>query len=105
MRFNQFRNVVIVVVAVVTFDTATIDAQRPAFKSGVAMVPLTVTVTDTTGKYVTGLTGNDFEVFEDGVPQELSFFASEEVPLDIALLLDTSTSPPTPIRSTSPLRI
>jgi Ca-activated chloride channel homolog len=92
MRFNQFRNAT-VVVAVVTFaGTATIDAQGPAFKSGVEMVPLTVTVTDTAGKYVKGLTGNDFEVFEDGVQQHLTFFASEEVPVDVALLLDTSSS-------------
>ena len=71
---------------------ATLGAQKAVFKSGVEMVPLTVTVTDTKGKYVTGLTGNDFEVFEDGVQQDVAFFASEEVPLDVALLLDTSSS-------------
>ena len=56
------------------------------------MVPLTVTVTDATGKHVTGLTGGDFTVFEDGVEQPLSFFASEDVPVDVALVLDTSSS-------------
>ena len=56
------------------------------------MVPLTVTVTDTKGRYVTGLTGNDFEVFEDGVQQDVAFFASDGVPLDVALLVDTSRS-------------
>ena len=69
-----------------------IDAQSPTFKSSVAMVPLTVTVTDTTGKHVTGLTGNDFTVFEDGVEQPLSFFACDEVPVDVALVVDTSGS-------------
>ena len=69
-----------------------LDAQGPAFKSGVAMVPLTVTVTDTTGKHLTGLTGNDFTVFEDGVEQPLSFFACDEVPVDVALVIDTSGS-------------
>jgi Ca-activated chloride channel homolog len=71
---------------------ATLSAQKTVFRSGVDMVPLTVTVTDTKGKYVTGLTGNDFEVFEDGVQQDVAFFASEEVPLDVALLVDTSSS-------------
>ena len=71
---------------------ATLGAQKAVFKSGVEMVPLTVTVTDTKGKYVTGLTGNDFEVFEDGVQQDVAFFASDEVPLDVALLVDTSSS-------------
>src|SRR4029453_9929026 len=71
---------------------ATPSAQKAAFKSGVEMVPLTVTVTDTKGKYVTGLDGSDFEVFEDGVQQDVAFFASDEVPLDVALLVDTSGS-------------
>jgi Ca-activated chloride channel homolog len=56
------------------------------------MVPLTVTVTDTTGRYVTGLTGSDFAIFEDGVRQPVSFFASDEVPVDLAIVLDTSGS-------------
>jgi Ca-activated chloride channel homolog len=71
---------------------AALSAQKAVFKTGVEMVPLTVTVTDTKGKYVSGLDGNDFEVFEDGVRQDLAFFASEEVPLDVALLVDTSGS-------------
>ncbi len=71
---------------------ATLSAQKAVFKSGVEMVPLTVTVTDTKGKYVTGLDGNDFEVFEDGVRQDVAFFGKEEVPLDVALLVDTSAS-------------
>jgi Ca-activated chloride channel homolog len=71
---------------------ATLSAQKTVFKSEVEMVPLTVTVTDTKGKYVPGLAGNDFEVFEDGVQQDVAFFASDEVPLDVALLIDTSSS-------------
>ena len=71
---------------------ATLSAQKTVFKSGVDMVPLTVTVTDTKGRYVTGLTGADFEVFEDGVQQDVAFFASDGVPLDVALLVDTSGS-------------
>jgi VWFA-related protein len=43
-------------------------------------------------KLVTGLEANDFAVREDGVPQQLAFFDSHEVPLDLVLLLDMSTS-------------
>jgi Ca-activated chloride channel homolog len=68
-----------------------LSAQKP-FKSGIEMVPLTVTVTDPAGKYVTGLADSDFTVVEDGVQQPLSFFASDHVPLDVALVLDTSGS-------------
>ena len=62
------------------------------FKSGVDMVPLTVTVTDASGKYVRGLTEGDFAVFENGMQQSLSFFAGEPVPVDVALVLDVSGS-------------
>ena len=71
---------------------ATPDAQQPVFKSGIDMVPLTVTVTDGSGKFVRGLTGDDFTIYEDGVAQPLSFFASENVPVDVALVIDTSAS-------------
>jgi Ca-activated chloride channel family protein len=69
-----------------------VDAQDVRFKSGIAMVPLTVTVTDSTGKYVRGLTADDFRVFEDDVQQSLSFFACDDVPVDVALVVDTSGS-------------
>jgi Ca-activated chloride channel homolog len=71
---------------------ARLDAQRPPFRTGVALVPLTVTVTDGRGQYVTNLTGSDFTVFDEGVPQPLAFFASEQVPIDLALVIDVSSS-------------
>jgi Ca-activated chloride channel family protein len=93
MAFISWREAMSVALITVTLGVpATLSAQKAVFKGGVDMVPLTVTVTDTKGKYVTGLTGNDFEVFEDGVQQDVAFFASEEVPLDVALLVDTSGS-------------
>jgi Ca-activated chloride channel homolog len=74
------------------FPTRLANAQSPVFKSGIDIVPLTVTVTDRVGKYVTGLTSSNFKVFEDGVEPPLAFFASDDVPLDAALVLDTSSS-------------
>jgi Ca-activated chloride channel family protein len=67
-------------------------AQTPTFKSGVDLVPLTVTVTDNSGKYVRGLTEDNFVILEDGIQQPLSFFASSDVPVDVALVIDTSAS-------------
>lgn len=64
----------------------------PIFRSGVDVVALSVTVTDLRQKYVPGLRQADFEVYEDGVLQDLAFFATDEVPLDLAILLDTSSS-------------
>jgi len=68
------------------------DAQGTSFKSGVDMVPLTVTVTDPSGQYIAGLSDRDFTILEDGIRQPVSFFARDEVPFDLALVVDTSTS-------------
>lgn len=62
------------------------------FKSGIQMVLLTVTVTDRAGHYVPGLTPAAFTIFEDGQPQTLSYFAAVDAPVDLALLLDNSSS-------------
>jgi Ca-activated chloride channel homolog len=64
----------------------------PLFRAGVDLVALSVVVTDQQQRYVTGLGVGDFAVFEDGVQQDVSFFATQQVPLDLALLLDTSAS-------------
>jgi Ca-activated chloride channel family protein len=56
------------------------------------VVALNVVVTDGQRKFVAGLAAGDFAVFEDGVRQDVSFFASSAVPLDLAILLDTSAS-------------
>src|SRR5215510_3536591 len=62
------------------------------FRSNVDLVALNVVVTDGDQKYVSGLRPSDFAVFEDGIQQDVSFFGASEVPLDLAILLDTSAS-------------
>jgi Ca-activated chloride channel family protein len=64
----------------------------PAFRSEVDLVSLNVTLTNQKDQLVSGLTANDFAVFEDGVQQELAFFSSARLPMDVAILLDTSSS-------------
>jgi Ca-activated chloride channel family protein len=68
---------------------ATVSAQR--IRSGVELVSLNVTVTDGT-KYITDLNEPDFDVFEDGVKQDLTFFSRMQQPIALAVLLDTSNS-------------
>ena len=67
-------------------------AHAQVFRSRIDMVGLTVTVTDARGQEISGLRADDFAVYEDGVPQQVSLFGSEKVPLDVALVLDTSSS-------------
>jgi Ca-activated chloride channel family protein len=62
------------------------------FRSEVDVVALSIVVTDAKQNFVGGLAADNFAVFEDGVRQDVSFFAAGEVPLDLAILLDTSAS-------------
>jgi VWFA-related protein len=61
------------------------------FRGGVELVSLNVTVMDG-AKYVTDLTQDDFEIFEDGAQQAITFFARGQQPIALAVLLDTSAS-------------
>jgi VWFA-related protein len=57
------------------------------------LVNLTATVTDRRHKFVTDLDEKDFHVFDEGKPQEISFFSRQtDLPLRIGVLLDTSNS-------------
>lgn len=67
-------------------------AQQQVFRGGTDTVSLSVTVVDAAGRFVSGLTAADFQVFEDGLPQEISTFAADAQPVALSLLVDTSTS-------------
>ena len=66
-------------------------ATQPSFRSGVELVSLNVTVMEGT-RYITDLEQKDFNVFEDGVKQDVTFFNRTNLPIALALLLDTSAS-------------
>ena len=55
-------------------------------------VLLPVTVRDSSGRLVPDLTTKDFRVFEDGQEQPLSDLSLRQVPVDVALLVDASSS-------------
>ena len=67
-------------------------AQQPIFKGGVDLVNVTATVTDGDGRFMSGLTKEDFAVLDDGRPQEIISFSSERVPVSLGMLLDVSGS-------------
>jgi Ca-activated chloride channel homolog len=66
------------------------DQETIRLKSTLVQVP--VVVSDKGGRYVTDLTVKDFQLYEDGVEQEISFLGSIEEPFNVALLLDSSGS-------------
>jgi VWFA-related protein len=61
-------------------------------RAEVEMVSLPVVVANKEGKRITDLKKEDFQVFENGVQQEIAGFAATDEPVDVALLLDTSGS-------------
>jgi Ca-activated chloride channel family protein len=66
--------------------------QTPSFRSGVEIVSLNVTVADAQQRYATDLQQDEFQVFEDGVKQDVTFFNRSNLPIALALLIDTSAS-------------
>ena len=56
------------------------------------LVNLPLLVSDRSGRYVPQLSKQDFLLYEDGVQQMIASFGSEEVPFNVALMLDVSPS-------------
>jgi Ca-activated chloride channel family protein len=56
------------------------------------LVTIPASVMDRDGRYITDLRKEDFQIFEDGVEQDVQFFAPVEQPFTILFLLDTSGS-------------
>jgi Ca-activated chloride channel family protein len=54
----------------------------------VQLALVNVTVTDPYDRLVTGLEKDNFHVFEDGAPQEIVNFSSEDVPISIGIIFD-----------------
>ena len=62
------------------------------FTSGVELVNVTATVTGRDRRFLTGLTREDFTIYDNGEPQEITHFSSERVPVSLGIVLDASGS-------------
>ena len=75
-----------------------VSAQEVHFTSGVDLVHLGVTVLSRDNELVTELTAEDFELYEDGLVQEIKYFSrglssdAETMPMHLGILLDASGS-------------
>lgn len=81
-----------IAVIVLAAALAAVPALAQRFRAGIDVVSLGVTVIGPGDRYVTDLEQGEFEVFEDGVLQNLSFFSRLQMPIALAILLDTSAS-------------
>jgi VWFA-related protein len=66
--------------------------QKPTFSTESQLVVLHVAVRDRKGGYVGGLGQESFQITEDRRPQEISFFHSQDAPVTVGLLIDSSGS-------------
>jgi len=60
--------------------------------SQVRLVLLDVSVKDSKGGFVSGLSKENFSVFENGRPQNIKVFANDDVPVTLGILVDQSRS-------------
>src|SRR5258706_15179845 len=71
------------------------EPQDPRYRLNVnvELVNVVATVHDEQGKYMDGLKLEDFQVFEDGEEQKISFFSHDlRVPISVGVLIDSSGS-------------
>jgi VWFA-related protein len=68
------------------------DEGRLQFAVSVETVTLDVVVVDKKGRFIPGLKQENFEILEDGLPQEATFFTAQFTPVTTLLLLDSSSS-------------
>jgi Ca-activated chloride channel family protein len=61
-------------------------------KVDVDAVQATITVSDSNGRFVAGIPRSAFHVYEDGKPQTISHFTSDNVPLELVTAVDISGS-------------
>ena len=87
----MIRFAVVIILTILAFQPSV--AEQFTITVGVDLVNVLFTVTDKNGRLVSGLGREDFILEEDGEPQEIRHFAREnELPLTLALLVDTSPS-------------
>jgi len=68
------------------------EEQGFRFKSGVELINVTATVSDVSGRFVPGLHADDFLVYEDNQPVQVTHFSADRVPVSLGIALDTSGS-------------
>ena len=68
------------------------EQQEFTLHSDVRLLVLDVSVKDRKGRFVPHLTKDNFTVFEDGKPQQITIFAHDDLPVTVGILVDESFS-------------
>jgi Ca-activated chloride channel homolog len=76
----------------VSSPSQSLPADPFAMKVNVDMVVLRATVQDRKNSLVSGLSKDNFQVYEDGVLQSIKYFSHEDIPVTVGLVIDNSGS-------------
>src|SRR5215470_17146242 len=68
------------------------NAEDEVVRVDTDLVTTPVSVLDRNGRFIPGLRQKDFKIFEDDVPQKITYFQSEEQPFTVVLMIDISPS-------------
>ncbi len=82
----------ILVAAILAALAAQDPTPQPTFRSKTSAVMVDVTVSDRTGRPVTGLESGDFEILDNGVAQQVTEVSYGKLPIDVTVALDVSHS-------------
>jgi Ca-activated chloride channel homolog len=92
LRIRGGNTPVMLFVAFATFVVFEVMTAAQTFRARLDLVQVTVSVTDKDGRLVTGLTQDDFQIWEDGIEQKITQFTDQRVALSLGVLLDASDS-------------
>ena len=56
------------------------------------LVNLTVSVNDKLGRFVAGMSKEDFEIYDDYIKQDIAFFSDDDAPISLGIVYDVSGS-------------
>src|SRR5687768_17863842 len=82
----------VAMVALAGYERPVAGQEGFRFKSGVELINVTATVTDRTGRFAAGLRKEDFVLYEDDKPMEVTHFSAERTPVSLGIVIDTSGS-------------
>jgi Ca-activated chloride channel family protein len=92
LKHSSLRLLALCLLLITITASAQETSKTPQAEMPPSMVLLNVRVTDEAGHAVSDVRQEDVRVVEDGVPQTISFFSKEELPLSYGLVIDNSGS-------------
>jgi hypothetical protein len=72
--------------------TPSVDDENEIIKVETELVTMPVSVLDRDGRFISGLNQRDFQIFENGVQQQVEYFQSVEQPFTVIIMIDVSPS-------------